>query len=192
MGFHHFATDGLRRSERIQQWTARQILNSKVVDEKRESSLEWELKHSSGVTVIARILAQKRRVDEELAVTAACLHDIYVIVSGSYGDHARLGVPIAKQALEEGGDFSRLEIDAICDAIKSHSDKHIYGTSALSELVKDADVLDCFFYGDHIYDEKPDELKVHYLRRVILIRRELGLPDLPAHLNEFKKLGGAL
>lgn len=192
MGFHHFATNNLRRSERIQQWVVRKLLNSKLPNEKRESSLEWELKHSCGVMQIARILAEKRGVDVELAQTAACLHDICVIERGSYKEHAKNGVPIAKEILEEGNDFTKEEISEMLDAIGSHSDKHLYSKNALVELVKDADVADCFFYDDNIYNEKPDNMKKHYFSRIILIRRELGLPDKQFHLNELKRLGGSL
>ncbi|MBI2079767.1 HD domain-containing protein, partial [Candidatus Micrarchaeota archaeon] len=88
MGFHHFIEEGLNRSEKVQQWIVRALIKSKIPNEKRESSVEWELKHSSGVIQIARLLAEKRNLDSEIAELAAGLHDVYVIVEGKYKDHA--------------------------------------------------------------------------------------------------------
>lgn len=192
MVFHHFVGDGLSRSELVQQWLVRTLLSSQVLNEKRESSVEWELKHSSGVIQIARILADKRDLDIEMAEVAACLHDIYVITNGSYKDHARLGASIARKILEQMGSFKKNEMDIIAEAVGNHSDKHIYSDKPYVELVKDADALDCFLYGDHIYDDKPDETKRHYLKRIISIRRELGLKDKSVHVKEFRRLEGSL
>jgi hypothetical protein len=61
-------------------------------------------------------------------------------------------------------------------AVENHSDKHVYSEDGLSELIKDADVLDVFLYGDKLYDYKPARLRVHYVRRISAVRAELGLP----------------
>ncbi|MFH1784905.1 MAG: HD domain-containing protein [Candidatus Micrarchaeota archaeon] len=176
MTYHHFKGNGLTRSEKIQLLVVEHILNSKVPEEKRESSVVWELKHSSGVIQMARILAQKREVDEELAVVAASLHDIHVIVNGDYESHAKKGAEIAKKLLESR-DFEKNEIEKIYMAIHEHSNKHIYSNDKLVELIKDADCLDCFFYGDYIYNDKPKEILEHYNKRIKRIRNELGLPE---------------
>jgi putative nucleotidyltransferase with HDIG domain len=105
-GFHYFVHDGMSRSEKIQAWVVNELLKSSLGQEERESSVQWELKHSSGVIQLARLLANKRGVDEELAVVAAALHDIHVIVHGTYKDHAVLGGRIARKILEVTGDFS--------------------------------------------------------------------------------------
>lgn len=190
MTYHHFKGNALNRSEKIEAWVAGQILDSNLPNERRESSLEWELKHSSGVIQMARLLAQKRGVNEELAVIAAALHDVYVIVDGSYDAHAVKGAEIARKLLGKAGAFSARETDAVCNAIASHSDKHIYGNDALAELVKDADCADCFFYGDDIYDEKPPAQRIHYFKRIINIRKELGLPERKGIAMKLQKLGG--
>lgn len=192
MSFHHFIGEGLNRSEKIQQWIVKALINSKIPNEQRESSIEWELKHSSGVIQMARLLAQKRNLDSEIAEIAAGLHDVYVIVNGGYKDHAKFGVPIARNLLEESGNFKKSEINTIADAIGNHSDKHIYSKDPYVELIKDADTVDCFFYGDNIYGEKSDETKKHYFRRIILLRRELGLNDKQFYIKELARLGGSL
>ncbi len=175
-GFHYFVHEGMRRDEKIQAWVVNELLKSGLAQEERESSVLWELKHSSSVIQLARLLAQKRGVDEELAVVAAALHDIHVIVHGTYEDHALLGGRIARKILEGTGDFSPSEINRIVRAIENHSDKHVYSEDKLSELIKDADVLDVCLYGDRLYDYKPAPLRVHYARRIGAVRAELGLP----------------
>ena len=175
-GFHYFIHDGMNRSEEVQALVVNALLKSKLPQEKRESSVQFELKHSSAVTQFAKMLAQKRGVDDELAAIAAALHDIHVIVNGSYKNHAKLGAEIARNLLENSKQFSKTEIDKICDAIANHSDKHIYSNDPLIELIKDADCLDCFFYGDTVYDYKKPELLKCYYKRIINIRNEFGLP----------------
>ena len=176
MAYHHFVGDGLNRSEKIQAWIVNELLNSKLRDQKTESSVQWELKHSSGVIQMARLLAQKRNVNEELAEIAAGLHDVYVITHGSYDEHAKRGAPIARNLLENNSQFSKTEMDKICEAIANHSDKQINSGDPLVELIKDADTFDCFFYGDAVYDYKKPELLKHYYKRIINIRNEFGLP----------------
>lgn len=176
MAYHHFVGEGLNRSEKVQAWIVNELLNSKLSNKKRESSIQWELKHSSGVIQMARLLAQKRNVNEELAEIAAGLHDIYVIIEGKYDQHAKKGAPIARNLLENSEQFSKIEINKICNAIANHSDKHIDSQDSLVELIKDADCFDCFFYGDSVYDYKPPELLKYYYKRIIKIRNEFDLP----------------
>ncbi len=193
MTYHHFVGDGLNRSEKIQQWVIDQLLNSKLPNEARESSIEWELKHSSGVIQMARLLAQKRGMEEELGEIAAAMHDIYVITHGSYENHAQKGAEIAKGILKNEGRFSQQEIGDIVDAIRCHSDKHIDSKNELIELIKDADCTDCFFYGDRVYDYKPPQMLKHYYMRIISIRKELGLPPkkyFSEQLSIIQKSGG--
>ncbi len=175
-GFHYFVHDGMNRSEKIQAKVIEMLLSSKLPQEDRESSVQWELKHSSSVIQFAKLLAQKRGVDEELAAVAAALHDIYVIIHGNYKDHGRLGGPVARALLEETGQFSEHEMAEVEKAVAAHSDKHVYSDGALAELIKDADLLDAFFYGDEIYEYKPEAMRGHYYRRIVSVREELGLP----------------
>jgi putative nucleotidyltransferase with HDIG domain len=173
--FHHFEGKELNRVEGIQQLIIKEILASEKLDDS-ESSKTWELKHSSGVIQMARLLAEKRGIDTELAVVAASLHDISTIQSGSYDEHASRGAVIAKEILEKTKLFSDQEITTICKMIAEHSNKHLYSDNKLVELMKDADTLDCFLYDKNIYDEKPPEKLKEYLKRFIALRQELNLP----------------
>lgn len=188
MAFHHFKGSGLNRSEKIQKFVVRTIMESKIPNEKRENSLEFEFKHSSGVIQIARIFAEKRRLNVEIAEIIAALHDIYAIINGTYKNHASEGARIARKILEESGDFKKEEISLVCDAIEHHSEKDVYTDKPYAELIKDADTFDCFLYADHGYDDKPPKLRKEYFKRIISLRKELELPEKEFYKNELEKL----
>ncbi len=178
--FHHFKGKELSRSEKMQRRVTELILESKIPDEQRENSIIWELKHSAGCVQIGRILAQKRGLDIELAEIACVLHDIYPIVEGKYGGHAKKGAEIARKMLEESGDFSEEEIGLISEAVASHSDKQIYTDKPYAELVKDADVFDCSLYenanGFYVL-HKPKDIYGEYVKRIRNVRKEIGLNE---------------
>lgn len=178
--FHHYKGSDLSRSEKVERKVVELLLSSELADDKRESSVVWELKHSSGCCQIARILAQKRKLDVEISEVSAVLHDIYVIMNGAYKDHAILGAPIADKILQEVGGYSSAETKTITDAIAHHSEKEIYSNDPYIELVKDADVFDCSLYksAEGFYRiHKPEPIFNEYSNRVVKIRKELGLPE---------------
>lgn len=176
--FHHYKGDDLSRSEKVERKVVGLLLTSELSDGERDSSVVWELKHSSGCCQIARILAQKRNLNVEIAEVASLLHDIYVIVEGKSKDHAKLGAPIAKQILEEIGGFSDEEIKTIANAVAHHSEKEIYSNEPYVELVKDVDAFDCSLYkgAEGFYRiHKPEEIVKEYINRIKTVRKELGL-----------------
>lgn len=176
--FHHYKGDELSRSEKVERRVAELLLTSSLPDSKRESSIIWELKHSSSCVQIARILAQKRKLDIEISEVASILHDIYVIVEGKYKDHAKLGAPIAKEILEEVGGFSGDQINTITQAVAHHSEKEVYSNDSYIELVKDVDVFDCSLYknAEGFYRiHKPEPIFNEYVARIKKVRDELGL-----------------
>lgn len=183
---HHFRGDLIPPDDRLAKLEARIVsllLETKVADEARDSSIAFELKHQAGVAQCGRILATKRDLDVELAAAGALLHDIYVIVTGSYEDHARRGGPIADELLDQTGNYQPTERDIIRRIVTNHSDKHIVSDDAYVEFGKDADVLDCMLYPDAL-DEyllvKPLEKVKCYLARAQSIWAELGIPVPPA------------
>ena len=178
--FHHYKGDNLAPPEKVERKLAELLLNSDVSDDERESSVIWELKHSSGCCQIARILAQKRGLDVGIAETAALLHDIYVVVEGKYSDHAARGAPLAEKLLSEVGGFSADQTQNIFEAVAQHSQKEIVSDNPYVELVKDVDVFDCSLYrGSENYYQlhKPAEIVAEYRTRVQKVRQELGLPE---------------
>lgn len=180
--YHHYKGTHLSPTEKVEKRVVELLLHSKVSDEKRDSSIIFELKHSSECVQVARILAQKRGLNVALAEAAAALHDIYVIVIGSYSNHAKLGAPMAEKILKDTGGFTQSEIQTITDAVYHHSEKEIYTDKPYIELIKDADVFDCSFYknseAEYKRTKNPDIL-IHYAKRIKNVRRELGLPEEP-------------
>lgn len=179
--YHHFKGNNLTPSEKIERKVVLLLLKSKVPDSKRKSSIVFELKHSSECIQIARILAQKRNLDISLAESIAALHDIYVIVNGTYKNHAKLGSPMAEKIVREMGGFSGKEIEIISNAVAHHSEKDIYTNNPYIELIKDADVFACSLYKNAEDEYRLSKLELlfqEYSNRVKKVRKELGLnPD---------------
>lgn len=183
--FHHYNSTKFVIEDPVEQLEAKVIqllLQAKVQDESRDSSVAFELKHSSGVLQFGRMLAWQRGLSPKVATTGALLHDIYVIVEGRYQDHAHRGGPIARRLLEENGGFSEQEISEVEKIVYHHSDKDEVSDDALIEFGKDADVLDSFQYGgafDYYLETKSLDVFVHYLRRGKAIWSDLALPQHP-------------
>ncbi len=180
--YTHFKGDNITRCELIERTIIETILKSKLPDEKRSWSKTFELKHSSAVAQIGRILAQKRGLDSDLGAIICTMHDIYVFTTGRVTDHAHKGAPIAERMLQKTKKFTLKEIKLITTAIYNHSDKHVVSKNPYVELVKDADVLDCGLY-DGVHDayvyEKSQENCKRYFARIKKVRKELGLPRDP-------------
>lgn len=177
--YTHFKGNDITRAELVERTVVEIIQKSKMPDEDRVWSKVFELKHSSAVTQIGRILAQKRGLNSELAAIMCAMHDIYVFTTGRATDHAHKGAPIARKILEKTKKFNEKEIKLITSAIYNHSDKHIVSKNPYVELVKDADVLDCGLYeGVHdayLYEKSLANCK-KYFARIRAVRKELGLP----------------
>lgn len=179
--YTHFKGENITRCELVERMLVDLIIESckKAPDEKRAWSRAFELKHSSGVIQVGRILAQKRGVNVELSAIACALHDLYVNESGEDSGHAAKGVALAEKLLKSTSKFTDAEINAICSAVKNHSDKHIFSEVVLDELVKDADVFECSLY-DNMKEAymavKPYDICKLYFERIKKVRAELGLP----------------
>jgi uncharacterized protein len=189
--YHHFKGNKLNRSELVQRKVVELILKSKLTDKERESSKIFELKHSSGCMQVGRILAEKRRLNKEYAELICVLHDIYVIVEGKYMDHAHLGAPVAEKILRKTKKFSGKEIKLITEAVFNHSDKHVYTKNPYVELAKDADTLDCFLYDNvegYYTNNKPPKVAKEYFRRIIALRKEMGMRTVKKYQALIKQL----
>lgn len=95
--------------------------------------------HTLQVEALCRLLANARGENERAAMCAALLHDYgrYAMNAG-HASHAALSASFAKRWLEEYGDCSSQEAEAIVRAIANHSHKE-KEDSALCEILKDAD-----------------------------------------------------
>lgn len=115
----------------------------------RDETLEWEKIHMISSARCGYMLGLQRGMSEteaEIAACAACVHDFGRILSGKQANHAEAGYAPVREFLNETELFTEEEIDTISTAVKNHSLKTEVGT-AIEEIVKDADVIDCFQYG---------------------------------------------
>ncbi len=112
----------------------------------RDHSLDWERIHLVSCAKVGELLALKRGENAELAAIACSIHDYGRILSGKQNNHAEEGYGPAKEFLAETGYFNEEEIEMLSQAVRNHSSKEKVGTW-LEEIVKDADVLDCYQYG---------------------------------------------
>lgn len=136
-------------------------------DLERDYPLEWERVHLGSCAGIGQLLALKRGVDSELAAIACAIHDYGRIVTGKQANHAENGYEPVQGFLQECGCFTEQEIELLAQAAKFHSNKHEIGTP-LQEIVKDADVLDCYHYGQEL-------ARVEQRERLEQVYQELGL-----------------
>jgi len=83
----------------------------------RDQSIEWSIKHMYSCSQLAKILAQKRGFDIEIAGIAGATHDLAIIETGRFENHGPLGGPIVRDFLfdynskfgEEFGEISNEE-----------------------------------------------------------------------------------
>lgn len=117
----------------------------------RDYPIIWEKVHATSCTQIGRMLAEIRSVDIEQAALACALHDIGRWENGKQLEHAPKGEDPVRRFLAEGK-YDERTSENIVQAVINHSKKEQIGTP-LEELVKDADLLDCHWHGEHI--QKP-------------------------------------
>ncbi len=113
---------------------------------KRDETLDWERLHSASCARLGWILALERDADPDLAAAAAAVHDFGRILTGKQAGHAEEGFIPVQAFLKKTGLFTDDEISVIAAAVKNHSRKKDRG-SPIEEIVKDADVIDCYQYG---------------------------------------------
>ena len=143
------------------------IAQQKNNEGERDYPLHWERLHLASCAQIGQWLAVKRGVNQEMAALACSLHDFGRIVTGKQKNHAENGYEPVKNFLLQQDCFSSEECEQLALAVKHHSNKDIVGTP-LEEIVKDADVLDCFQYGQEL--TRPEQRE-----RLEKVRTELGL-----------------
>lgn len=182
---HHYREDLITLEDRAavyERYVAGLLLSSKVPDSQRESSIVFELKHHHSVAQFSRILAKQRGLQEDVCVVGALLHDIHVIVNGTYKDHAHKSAVIASDIIDKIGLFSDTEKANIIKIVYHHSDKDVWSDDPYEEICKDADTLDSFLYPNAFgFYLKHKTLPVFkcYIERAKRIWKDLNIP-LPA------------
>jgi uncharacterized protein len=122
------------------------IIGAQEPSIERDETLVWERLHSASAARIGWILALERGVDPELAASAAAVHDYGRIITGKQDNHAEASYLPVQNFLKSTGLFTAKEISVIALAVKNHSSKTTVG-APIDEIVKDADVIDCYQYG---------------------------------------------
>lgn len=118
--------------------------------------------HMYGVSKFCNLLAEKRKLNTELAAACGMLHDIAYMSGGSSENHAIEGAKQAESLLKEMKAYDVDEIKIITTAIAHHSDKRTVHDD-YSELLKDADVMDHCFYNRDIAIAESEKKRYHHL-----------------------------
>ena len=124
----------------------RHVVNTILRAQPDEEQRRFGVTHLYGVAQACALLALKRGLDAELGTISGLLHDLWARKSGDPTDHGRRGAVLAREILVDLGCFTESEIAIICEAIAHHSIKEQVH-DVYDELLKDADVLDHFFYN---------------------------------------------
>lgn len=120
--------------------------------------------HTYGVFQLAGLLAIKRNINIELAKICALLHDISQYTeNASRNEHAKRSSIYAQKLLTSSSLFEKDEIQKICDAIRTHSDKATRNDSELGELLKDADLLQHYLFDPANVIEKNALFRLYYV-----------------------------
>jgi uncharacterized protein len=137
--------------------------------------------HLYGVSATCTILAFKRGLDVELSSAAGMLHDIWNYQERENPQHDKLGAVEARKILKKLGSFTPSEVDIICTAIASHSDKQST-EGEMAELLKDADVLQHYLYNPAAYIDSANLIssprsgdKARRIARLEGVLAELGI-----------------
>ena len=157
----------MNRVFEIQEKMLQKIAEFENSNDERDSSLNWERIHMISCATVGRMIAMQRGVDSELAAIACSVHDYGRIITGKQHDHAAAGYKPLKLFLAESSHFTSDEIELFALAAKNHSSKKEVGTP-LEEVVKDADVFDCYQYG------LPLEREEQRMRLEIILQKITG------------------
>lgn len=181
--YHHYKKELVDKNDRVSRceiYVMELILNSNLKESERESSKIFELKHHHSTAQLARILARKRNLPIDICTIGALIHDIYVIKTGKYKNHAHAGAEMVNDILDNIGNFTDEERKQIYKIVYNHSDKDTWSKDPFEELGKDADVLDCFLYPDcfeYYLKNKPLKIGYQYIIRAKKIWDELNIPQ---------------
>jgi len=117
----------------------------KLIYEKQPEKIRFFIEHIYSVARYCSLLALKRNLNQELAMTSGMLHDIANVTVGG-DNHALVGAEQAEALLKTLNLYNDREIKIITTAISRHSDKKATH-EPYDELLKDADVMSHCFYN---------------------------------------------
>ena len=118
----------------------------RLIYEKQPEKIRFFIEHIYSVARYCSLLALKRNLNQEIAMTSGMLHDIYQITNGTTENHAVKGAEQAEVLLKTINLYNDEEIKIITTAISKHNDKQVIH-DPYDELLKDADVMSHCFYN---------------------------------------------
>lgn len=144
-------------------------------DEGRDHPVVWNIMHMYSSAQLAKVLANKRGMDEEIAAITAAIHDIGAVMTKTQKNHAEAAEIYVYEFLEKYNVLFRedlpiitkKEMDSIVYAVVRHSQKDIVDDDHLTELLKDVDSLDRYLHGVKTKD-------AHY-DRCVRVAKEIGI-----------------
>jgi len=129
----------------------------KLICEKQPKKIRFFVEHLYSVARYCSLLALKRNLNQELAMTSGMLHDIYRVTNNTAENHGVMGAEKATEILKKINLYSDEDIATITAAISRHCEKSVIH-GLYDELLKDADVLShCFYNPDFPVDEREVE-----------------------------------
>ncbi|MCL2188959.1 MAG: HD domain-containing protein [Defluviitaleaceae bacterium] len=126
-----------------------ELLRNKIdtlIFEKQPQKIRFFIEHLYSVARYCALLAMKRNLSAELAMTAGMLHDIARITDNANQDHDTLGAQRTREILAEMGLYDEAEISTIATAVLHHCEKSTLH-EPYDEILKDADVLSHCMYN---------------------------------------------
>ena len=145
---------------KLQSQLLREIEEYEKLIPERDQPVDWERVHMASCARLGYLLGEERGVDPDLASFACAVHDYGRIITGKQAGHAEAGYLQGKEFLRRTELFTEDEVEQIALAIKNHSKKSEVGTP-IEEIVKDADVIDCYQYGlDFPRKEQQDRMNL--------------------------------
>lgn len=139
-------------------------VDAEIAKIQKEETRKFAYIHTYGVAQAAALLATIKNADVELACIAAMLHDIALYAENCpHAQHALRSSLYAEKLLKETGAFNEEEIQIIRNVIAVHSDKMNRHDGTISEIIKDADVLQHYLYNVNIKLSEKDNYRLFYL-----------------------------
>ena len=125
----------------------------KLIFEKQPEKIRLFIEHLYSVARYCSLLALKRNLNPEIAMTSGMLHDIYRVTHNTAKNHDVMGAEKATEILKAINLYNDEETTIITTAISRHCDKSSIH-EPYDEILKDADVLShCFYNPDFPVEE---------------------------------------
>ena len=118
----------------------------RLIYEKQPEKVRIFIEHLYSVARFCALLALRRNLNPEIAMTSGMLHDIYRVTNNTSENHAVMGAEKAAEILKAMNLYNEDEVILITTAISRHGDKSTIH-EPYDELLKDADVLGHCLYN---------------------------------------------